>query len=149
MADDKKEQSNRGWFTRPEMLAKMQAQNTAQNAALNTLGGMSQGLMNAALGAYDSANPAAYDYNARAQVTIAEDWMRRVDSLERGLRTLAQSNGALQADVEHLRGFYGWLIHSYPETVAQYKALKELEEACKSDEQRAEAQQPWSAHVQP
>ena len=110
----------------------------------DTLGGMTQGLMNAVVKMEGAPVQGAYDYNARATMMVSEDWTRRIDSLERGLRTLAQSNGMLQAEVEHLKGFYGWLIHAYPETVAQYKALKELEEACRRDEQRAEAQQPWS-----
>jgi hypothetical protein len=31
--------------------------------------------------------------------------------------------------VEHINGFYTWLIETYPETVAQYKALMDLQEA--------------------
>lgn len=29
--------------------------------------------------------------------------------------------------VEHINGFYTWLIETYPETVAQYKALMDLQ----------------------
>jgi hypothetical protein len=31
--------------------------------------------------------------------------------------------------VEHINGFYTWLIETYPETVAQYKALMDLQKA--------------------
>ncbi len=29
--------------------------------------------------------------------------------------------------VEHINGYYTWLIETYPETVAQYKALMDLQ----------------------
>lgn len=31
--------------------------------------------------------------------------------------------------VDHINGFYTWLIETYPETVAQYKALMDLQRA--------------------
>ena len=31
--------------------------------------------------------------------------------------------------VDHINGFYTWLIETYPETVAQYKALMDLQKA--------------------
>jgi hypothetical protein len=31
--------------------------------------------------------------------------------------------------IEHINGFYTWLIETYPETVAQYKALMDLQKA--------------------
>jgi hypothetical protein len=33
-----------------------------------------------------------------------------------------------------LRGFYEWMIHAYPETIAQYKALMDLQRAASSNE---------------
>ncbi len=35
--------------------------------------------------------------------------------------------------VEHINGFYTWLIETYPETVAQYKALMDLQKATMED----------------
>ena len=35
-------------------------------------------------------------------------------------------NNAIEARVMHINGFYTWLIETYPETVAQYKALQNL-----------------------
>lgn len=36
--------------------------------------------------------------------------------------------------VEHINGFYTWLIETYPETVAQYKALMDLQKVGVSHE---------------
>lgn len=33
-----------------------------------------------------------------------------------------------------LRGFYEWMIHAYPETIAQYKALMDLQRASSNNE---------------
>jgi Tfp pilus assembly protein FimV len=33
-----------------------------------------------------------------------------------------------------LRGFYEWMIHAYPETIAQYKALMDLQRAASNNE---------------
>lgn len=35
-------------------------------------------------------------------------------------------NNAMEARVQHINGFYTWLIETYPDTVAQYKALLDL-----------------------
>ena len=39
---------------------------------------------------------------------------------------LISMNNAIEARVAHINGFYTWLIETYPETVAQYKALLDL-----------------------
>jgi len=37
-----------------------------------------------------------------------------------------------------LRGFYEWMIHAYPETIAQYKALMDLQQAASNNEAGAQ-----------
>jgi hypothetical protein len=43
-------------------------------------------------------------------------------------------NNALDARVQHINGFYTWLIETYPETVAQYKALLDLKRLTEGEE---------------
>jgi len=42
------------------------------------------------------------------------------------VRQVQSMNDLTQAKVMHINGFYTWLIETYPETVAQYKALLNL-----------------------
>lgn len=70
--------------------------------------------------------------------TIATD-MTTADY--RGQYTMSQDNTStilrnVQGDIQKmrnemimLRGFYEWMIHAYPETIAQYKALMDLQRA--------------------
>lgn len=44
-------------------------------------------------------------------------------------------NSAIEARVMHINGFYTWLIETYPETVAQYKALLNLKQLTEGEEQ--------------
>lgn len=43
-------------------------------------------------------------------------------------------NNAIEARVQHINGFYTWLIETYPETVAQYKALLNLKQLTEGEE---------------
>jgi hypothetical protein len=43
-------------------------------------------------------------------------------------------NNAVEARVQHINGFYTWLIETYPETVAQYKALLDLKRLTEGEE---------------
>jgi hypothetical protein len=43
-------------------------------------------------------------------------------------------NNAIEARVMHINGFYTWLIETYPETVAQYKALLDLKRLTEGEE---------------
>ncbi len=45
------------------------------------------------------------------------------------LRNLQANMRQLHDEVNRLKGFYEWMIHAYPETVAQYKALMDLQRA--------------------
>lgn len=44
-------------------------------------------------------------------------------------------NNAIEARVMHINGFYTWLIETYPETVAQYKALLNLKQLTEGEEE--------------
>ena len=45
------------------------------------------------------------------------------------LRNIQRDINEMRREMEKLRGFYGWMIHAYPETIAQYKALMDLQRA--------------------
>jgi hypothetical protein len=60
-----------------------------------------------------------------------EDRLAKMDTVHKQeMRNLANQvlsmNNAIEARVMHINGFYTWLIETYPETVAQYKALLNL-----------------------
>jgi hypothetical protein len=60
-----------------------------------------------------------------------EDRLSKMDTVHKQeMRNLANQvismNNAIEARVMHINGFYTWLIETYPETVAQYKALLNL-----------------------
>jgi len=59
------------------------------------------------------------DRLAKMQATHNEE-MRNL------VRQVQSMNDLTQAKVMHINGFYTWLIETYPETVAQYKALLNL-----------------------
>jgi len=48
---------------------------------------------------------------------------------------LISMNNAIEARVAHINGFYTWLIETYPETVAQYKALLDLKRLTDGEEE--------------
>lgn len=45
------------------------------------------------------------------------------------LRNVQANMRQLHDEVNRLKGFYEWMIHAYPETIAQYKALMDLQRA--------------------
>jgi len=51
------------------------------------------------------------------------------------LRNMQSDIRELRKNVEHFSGFYKWIIHAYPETLVQYKALKELEAVSRGQEE--------------
>jgi DNA-directed RNA polymerase len=60
-----------------------------------------------------------------------EERLERMETVHRQeMRNLVSQvismNNAVDARVQHINGFYTWLIETYPETVAQYKALLNL-----------------------
>jgi hypothetical protein len=104
---------------------------------------------NMAIGGRQSRS--TYDANTDTYRTYTtggiESWHARgaehhlVQQLEQRLEKMAQNhkqemrnlvsqvismNNAVDARVQHINGFYTWLIETYPETVAQYKALLNL-----------------------
>ncbi len=57
------------------------------------------------------------------------------------LRNMQSDIWELRRNIEHVSGFYKWIIHAYPETLVQYKALKDLEAASRGhDESESTAQ---------
>ena len=50
------------------------------------------------------------------------------------LRNVRADMRGLHDEVTKLKGFYEWMIHAYPETIAQYKALMDLQRAASSNE---------------
>jgi len=61
---------------------------------------------------------------------LEERLQKMEETHKREVRNLANQvlsmNNAIEARVMHINGFYTWLIETYPETVAQYKALLNL-----------------------
>jgi hypothetical protein len=53
------------------------------------------------------------------------------------LRNMQNDIRELRVNIEHISGFYRWVIHAYPETLVQYKALKDLEAASRQNETTA------------
>ncbi len=51
------------------------------------------------------------------------------------LRNMQSDIRELRINIEHISGFYKWIIHAYPETLVQYKALKDLETASQGQDE--------------
>jgi 1-aminocyclopropane-1-carboxylate deaminase/D-cysteine desulfhydrase-like pyridoxal-dependent ACC family enzyme len=68
----------------------------------------------------------ASDY--RGQYSIPQDNTSTI------LRNVQASVRGLHDEVNRLKGFYEWMIHAYPETIAQYKALMDLQRASNNNE---------------
>jgi hypothetical protein len=96
-----------------------------------------------------------YDINTDTYRSGIESWHARgaehhlVQQLEERLRVMEREhkrdmtnlanqlismNNAMEARVAHINGFYTWLIETYPETVAQYKALLDLKRLTEGEE---------------
>lgn len=60
------------------------------------------------------------------------------------LRNIQGDINELRHEMEKLKGFYEWMIHAYPETIAQYKALMDLQRA--SNQEEGVAQQKSAAY---
>jgi hypothetical protein len=97
-----------------------------------------------------------YDHNRQQIRSGIESWHARgaehhlVQQLEERLRVMEREqnrsmtnlanqvismNNAMEARVMHINGFYTWLIETYPETVAQYKALLDLKRLTEGEEE--------------
>ena len=58
------------------------------------------------------------------------------------LRNAQRDMREMRDEMIKLRGFYEWMIHAYPETITQYKALMDLQRASTNNEageQRAQS----------
>jgi len=68
-----------------------------------------------------------------------EERLQKMDEThKREMNNLAHQvismNNVIEARVMHINGFYTWLIETYPETVAQYKALLNLKQLTEGEE---------------
>ena len=62
-----------------------------------------------------------------------QDMLREHDKYFKStMSELRSEMRATKQRVDHINGFYTWLIETYPETVAQYKALMDLQKASES-----------------
>jgi hypothetical protein len=79
------------------------------------------------------ANITTADY--RGQYNTAVNTLGNVGSdTSTILRNVRADIRGLHDEVTKLKGFYEWMIHAYPETIAQYKALMDLQRAASSNE---------------
>lgn len=93
-----------------------------------------------------SGNPLIYDpranlsaYNAvvskaEHRTVITEDLAARIDYMERRTAEALLTAKMAREDADNVSQFYKWLMLAYPDILAQYKALKELEAACREQE---------------
>jgi hypothetical protein len=73
----------------------------------------------------DSWHQQGFEARVLTEMRSAIDKMEKVHKVEMA-ELRGEVNRATQK-VEHINGFYTWLIETYPETVAQYKALMDLQ----------------------
>ena len=72
------------------------------------------------------------------ETRVLTEVRNEISAMERAHRTamneLKSEMRHAKQKVEHINGFYTWLIETYPETVAQYKALMDLQKVGASHE---------------
>ncbi len=68
-------------------------------------------------------------------ITQAQGLTSASDSSSTILRNMQDDIRELRVNIEHISGFYRWAIHAYPETLVQYKALKDLEAASRGQDE--------------
>ena len=72
------------------------------------------------------------------ETRVLTEVRNEISAMERAHRTamneLKSEMRHAKQKVEHINGFYTWLIETYPETVAQYKALMDLQKVGVSHE---------------
>jgi len=85
-------------------------------------------------GAIQGANITTSDY--RGQYNTAMNALGQSVSSDTStiLRNVRADMRELHDEVIKLKGFYEWMIHAYPETIAQYKALMDLQRASTNNE---------------
>ena len=77
------------------------------------------------------SDPRNYNYNAQARVMVTDDLLRELKHMLHRIESVERDSKLWREELGSVRAFYNWMIHAYPETIAQYKALKELEAACR------------------
>jgi uncharacterized protein YciI len=78
--------------------------------------------------------------NAETQLAISGA-MQQADSGSTILRNMQADIRELRKNIEHVSGFYKWVIHAYPESLVQYKALKDIEAAARGQDESEQVKQ--------
>lgn len=79
-------------------------------------------------------NAAKYQYQGVVSGAISGA-MQQADSGSTILRNMQADIRELRKNIEHVSGFYKWVIHAYPESLVQYKALKDIEAAARGQDE--------------
>jgi hypothetical protein len=77
--------------------------------------------------AHLQANMTTADYRASGSISSGSDISTILRNVQGDIREMRN-------EMIKLKGFYEWMIHAYPETIAQYKALMDLQRAASSNE---------------
>lgn len=72
--------------------------------------------------------------NTTSPIWIVENYQHGLQTKDSNqsstiLRNIQGDISEMRNEMIRLRGFYEWMIHAYPETIAQYKALMDLQRA--------------------
>lgn len=79
--------------------------------------------------------PGSIHTGSIGSITQAQMAAQGRDSGSTILRNMQDDIRELRVNIEHISGFYRWVIHAYPETLVQYKALKDLEAASRGQDE--------------
>jgi hypothetical protein len=92
-------------------------------------------------GAIQGANITTSDYRGQYSGNIVSG-----SDISTILRNTQRDMREMRDEMIKLRGFYEWMIHAYPETIAQYKALMDLQRAASSNNSEAGEQSVASSY---
>jgi hypothetical protein len=84
-------------------------------------------------GFFGSKDPSKWETN---HYTSPEMFIQHV---EKQMQEMREDVAKTIRSMQDLRGFYSWLMHAYPDTIAQYKAIQELQQAAQGDTQEKES----------
>ena len=73
------------------------------------------------------ANMTTADYRGQYNTAMNASGQSVSSDTSTILRNVRADMRGLHDEVTKLKGFYEWMIHAYPETIAQYKALMDLQ----------------------
>jgi hypothetical protein len=84
--------------------------------------------------AHLQANITTSDYRGQYNTAMNASGQSVSSDTSTILRNVRADMRGLHDEVTKLKGFYEWMIHAYPETIAQYKALMDLQRASTNNE---------------